>query len=96
MYGTASRITQGTLASDLQVEGGNKSVTINGIIANNTSAVNVEITFTDKGDADLFSLTVLAESMVIMDIPFLAENGIQADSLNSSIKVTFFHGQVGA
>lgn len=96
MYGTASRITRGDLGSDVEVAGGNQSVTINGIILNNNSAVNVEITFTDKGDAELFALTVLAESTLVMDIPFLADNGIQADSLNSDIKVTFFHGHVGA
>lgn len=95
LLGRASRIIQGTLDADVQVLSGG-TVTVFGIILSNTEATNVEITFSDNDDNELFSLSVPAEDTEVFDVPFLADNGIKADALSANQKVTFFTSQAGA
>lgn len=92
----ASRKSHGNLGSNVTVEGGNQSVTIFGITVSNTSAANVEVTFSDNDGAEIESISCPAEDSRSNDICWLADNGIKADSLNSSVKVTVFHSSPGA
>lgn len=92
-----SKITTTDLSSDVQIESGSP-ITVFGIVIANQSLNPQDIEIDDANGVRLIPVAVPANSSVVIDIPFLADNGLSIDSLadGTEVFITVFHSHPGA
>ena len=96
----AAVVTHGDLNGDLIVDNQNP-VRVFGITITNIDTTDTfEVTFSGSDNVDFLSVAVLPGTSHTIDVPFLADGGIKAETLGATdgptCKVTFFHTQAGS
>ncbi len=96
----ASTFTHATLATAATVPanlaGG--SINVYGIVLSNIDGTARDFTIADNDGTSIAVVAVAAQETVVIDVPFLADNGltISADVADAAATVTVFHSQPGA
>lgn len=73
------------------------SVRVDCIVANNTHGSNNYNVIVRDNDSNVILLVpVVAGSSFVLDGSWMADNGLQFDSADSSVAVTVFHSAIGA
>lgn len=97
LYGHAfaGRITRGTLDADVVISTG--SIRVYGLLVSNTSGGALTINFVDDDGTARMTLVVGDDETVVVDIPWLADNGLTVSSAGDALAiVTVMHSSVGA
>lgn len=94
----ASKTTTGDLSSNVTIQNG-KAITVFGFIIANSSASDVEVTWTtaETSPVTLGYITVRAHDNGVVPIEWIADKGlIFTSASSSSVHVTVFHSAEGA
>lgn len=96
----AAVVTHLTMSSSGQaVLGGDTSINIYGIVVTNQDAANIRtVTFDDTDGNVLLIVEVPVSSTTVIDIPWLADNGLNVDIdvTDPDVTVSVFSSQRGA
>jgi len=92
----APRRTRVTLASAREIS--TSTIKVLGIVATCASGSATTIDFRESSASGDIILTLIVpdDETVVMDIPFIADNGLYIDAEASTDIVTVFHGAPGA
>jgi hypothetical protein len=93
----ASKTTRVTLDADRQI-GDGQTITVYGIIiANNHATQPASVEFQSADEDVKFTLNCPAQDSKVMDIEFVADKGLEIDSIgDASVIVSVFHSQAGS
>jgi hypothetical protein len=85
----ASNMTTGDLTAALVISTG--SVHIFGIVLANEAATAADVDITDAASTIIMQITIPADNTVVMNIPFIANNGLRFALEAATTKVTVMH-----
>lgn len=92
---TSAHFTYGTLASDLAVEGG-ASVRVDRILVANDSGADQLISVEFAAAATVyFKIASPAGQTVVVEAPFIADQGVKIAAESADFHVTVFHSAAG-
>lgn len=96
--GFASKVTHGTLAATVQADSGDPVLVWGFTLTSITGDHRVIVEDADGNDLGQYTLDFDAQPDVVVDIPFVADNGIQVRAATPSANalVTIFHSHPGA
>ena len=94
----APRLTTGNLGSDLVIISNAQSASIRGFSISNTKTTQRTVTVrtTESSPTTISTYELGARESFVMDIPFLADKGLQFLSVSSEVEVVVFHTNIGA
>ena len=92
----ASQVTRVDLSQDRTI-GNGETITVFGIVLANSSNFDAEIDIEDTAGIKKLTVSVLSHDSKIIDFEFIADGGLQIDSIGSNeIFATVFHTSGGA
>ena len=97
----APRFTQGNMGATVTVAASGASIDVYGVVVANTGSTDRTVVFTttDSPTSDVLFVRAEAEATVVVEIPFLADRGLDValdTSTDNNVQVTVFHSNVGA
>jgi hypothetical protein len=92
----AAKTTRVDLNADRTI-GAGEAITVFGIVIANSSMMDAEVDISDAAGTKKITVSVQSHDSKILDFEFIADGGLQIDSISSDqVYVTVFHSHGGS